>query len=494
MKPIIRRNGSPCQLNFILARAFIVAGFLFALVPAVRAVMAPPGGGTNSFPTYTLLDSWSFYDNTNWTSDKGHASVSFTNLDFSNLGSGSSLVVDSANPAWLQYNVFETDGKTNLTVDAGTVMFWFGPSWSGTNQGGTGPGVYGRLLEVGGYTPDSSFGWWSLYVDDVGANLYFSTQTNDLSSNLTTYVSAPIAWTTNYFHHVALTYSATNTALYLDGGLVTNGPPLAVYPGPDALANGFFVGSDSNGVAQAHGSFNTVATYNTPMDAGTIQQIYSQQFPYYLMNPLNKAMFTLISATSSPAFAATSYAAISGAGNLQSVSAGDCTGEATNVWFTNVTAMVVGSGTTQIKFAIAGGSNIWAYDVFATGALQKPVTNSIWVWLGQAYRCTNYTVNITSANAFLILGTPKDADLDGLTDAYESLVSHTDLNSAQTDTNGVPYAWYAENGQVPITSGLATQDPDQDALMNYQEYQYGTKPNVSEGFSVWTTGGYTSIP
>src|ERR1017187_3557137 len=171
MKPIIRRNGSPSKWNCVLTHALIVAGFLFALPPMVHAISIDPGGGgTNSSPTYTLLDSWSFYDNSNWTSDKGHAPVSFTNLDFSNLGSGSSLVVDSANPAWLQYNIFENDGKTNLTVDAGTVMFWFGPSWSGTNQGGTGPGVYGRLLEVGGYTPDSSFGWWSLYVDDVGAN------------------------------------------------------------------------------------------------------------------------------------------------------------------------------------------------------------------------------------------------------------------------------------------------------------------------------------
>jgi len=31
----------------------------------------------------------------------------------------------------------------------------------------------------------------------------------------------------------------------------------------------------------------------------------------------------------------------------------------------------------------------------------------------------------------------------------------------------------------------ATQDTDQDGLLNYQEYFYGTKPTVSEGFSIW---------
>jgi hypothetical protein len=55
----------------------------------------PPG------PTSPLLDSWSFWDHTNWTSDLGYTPVSFTNLSFSDLGNGSSLVVDTNIPAWL---------------------------------------------------------------------------------------------------------------------------------------------------------------------------------------------------------------------------------------------------------------------------------------------------------------------------------------------------------------------------------------------------------
>ena len=65
---------------------------------------------------------------------------------------------------------------------------------------------------------------------------------------------------------MALTYSATNTALYLDGALATNGPALTIYPGPDVLTNGFYIGSDSNGVYQAQGLFNSVVTYNDPLD------------------------------------------------------------------------------------------------------------------------------------------------------------------------------------------------------------------------------------
>ena len=156
------------------------AGFLFCGVSGL-AQLTPPEDDYYG-PTNALLDSWCFLDSTNWTSDLGYAPVSFTNLAFSILGNGASVVLDSTNPAWLQYNVYENDGTTNLTVDQGSVTFWFAPNWSSTNQGGTGPGEWGRLLEVGAYTPDSSYGWWSIYVDDGGNNIYFSTQTNDLSS------------------------------------------------------------------------------------------------------------------------------------------------------------------------------------------------------------------------------------------------------------------------------------------------------------------------
>ena len=118
--------------------------------------------------------------------------------------------MDSPDPAWLQYNVVENDGTTNLTVDQGSVLFWFAPNWSGTNEGGTGPGAAGRLIEVGAYTEDASYGWWSLYTDPDGVNLYFSAQGSDGSQ--TNYLSAPIDWTTNRWHLIALTYSTARIA------------------------------------------------------------------------------------------------------------------------------------------------------------------------------------------------------------------------------------------------------------------------------------------
>jgi hypothetical protein len=454
MKAIKRGNDSSWKSSVHLARASIVTGLLFCAASGL-AQLLPPGG--KSYPSYTPLDSWSFQDSTNWTSDLGYAPVSFTNLNFSRLGNGASLVVDTNIPAWLQYNVYEDDGTTNLTVDVGSVTFWFAADWSSTNDanGGLGPQEYGRLLEVGGYTPDSSYGWWSIYVDDVGANIYFSAQTNDGSGNTYT-LSAPIDWTTNYFHFVALTYSSTNVSLYLDGQLATNDPGgLSVWPGNDVLANGFYIGSDSNGVLQAHGLFNTVATYNYPLASNDVQIIFNWDYTLYMIDPWNTAMENLSSANSSPSTGSTPDV-ITGAGYLQWDGAVTpiYSTNAYQVWITNITATAVGSGTENVTFTIQGGQAGYYYDVFAAGALQSPITNAIWFWMGQGNSGNTYTLPITSANAFLILGTPLDSDGDGLTDAYELLVSHTDPHNADSNLDGILDGWEILLGLNPQTSNL----------------------------------------
>jgi hypothetical protein len=364
--------------------------------------------------------------------------------------------LDSTNLAWLQYNVYENDGTTNLTVNVGSVTFWFASSWSSTNQGGTGPGEWGRLFEVGSYTPDSSYGLWSIYVDDVGANIYFSTQTNDLSSNLTTYVSAPIAWTTNYFHFVVLTYSATNTALYLDGGLAATGPPITIYPGSNVLAKGFFIGSDSNGVYQAHGMFNSVYDYNVPLDADTIQEIFNYDYGYYMTSPWNMAMMSHIySADSSPS--TTTPNVITGQGNLQWVTNAPNCSYSTNIWITNVVATAAGDGTMSVTFTIEGGADGAFYDVFGNSVLSFGPNGFPWAWLGQGLHCNTYTLaGLPNTACFLILGTPLDTDGDGLTDAYEKLVSKTDPNNPDTDGDGIPDGWSVLLGLNPLTN-ISTQ-------------------------------------
>src|SRR5438874_152191 len=73
-----------------------------------------PGSASNSW-----LNAWSFSDTNTWCSDSGDLCRSSTNIGSFQLGGLTSVVVDSTNTAWLQYNVYETSGTNNLAVDRG---------------------------------------------------------------------------------------------------------------------------------------------------------------------------------------------------------------------------------------------------------------------------------------------------------------------------------------------------------------------------------------
>jgi hypothetical protein len=290
----------------------------------------------------------------------------------------------------------------------------------------------------------------------------------------------------------------------LDGALATNGPGVTVYPGLNVLTNGFCIGSDTNGIYQAHGLFNTVITYNYPFGSNDVWTNYVWELSndYYGENPMNTAMeASFASAPSDPSYTP-QYDVITGQGNLQWVTnAATCVygTSAYNIWITNVVAKMSGSGTNNMSltFTIEGGSDGVLYDVFANSVLSFGTNGVPWAWMGQGYHCNTYTITILSNSVcFLILGTPQDTSGFGLTDAYEGLVMKVNPDGSQTDTNNVPYAWYAEQGLTPFKAGMGGQDPDQDALLNYQEYFYGTRPLVSEGMAIWvsTPNGTTSIP
>jgi hypothetical protein len=485
----------PCRIVFL---------FLFwPLLGAVHGMGLPPGGIGGGY-TNTALDNWSFTNTVSWTSDKGYAPVSFTNLSSSDLGNGNgSLVVDSTNAAWVQYNVVEADGRTNLAVGPqGTIMFWFAPNWTDTNNGGTGPGQYGRFIEVGSYTTNASYGWWSLYLDPAGTNVYFAAQTNDGSQ--ATFLSAPIAWdTTNRWHLLALTYSSTNSAFYVDGHLITNGAPVTIWPGPDVLANGFYIGSDNTGTAQVHGIIDDVATYNYPLNQGTIAATFIFNSLYYYANPMNRANFAKASSypTNTPTFSV-----VAGSGGLTNLGpASGCVPGGNSVWLTNAFATNVLANTSDASvnliFTIAGGySNVSGpFDVFAIPILGPTAASSNqWTWMGQGYACYTYMLtNMSPYSAFIRLGTPLDSNGDGLTDAYCLLVLRTDPYTTLSSANdGIPDAWKVLWNLSTSQTNLANLDPDFDGLTNLKEYLYGSRPLTSEGFNVWvgSPSAYSGIP
>ncbi|EEF58258.1 LamG-like jellyroll fold domain-containing protein [Pedosphaera parvula] len=230
---------------------------------AINPASAQPGPP----PLPTVLGSpltfWRF-DDTNWLSTASFPPLVWTNLDCVPSWDGNALQVDSPNPAGINYKLIESNGRTNLTLESGTLCLWFKPNWTSTNLDGTGPGDFGRLIDVGLYTTNAAYGWWSLNLDPAGTYLSFSAQTNGAQA---TYLCAPIAWTADAWHLITLAYSSSNSALYLDGQLATNGPGVTYWPGPGVLTNGFYLGSDYTGWQQAHGQFENLKTWNYPLDA-----------------------------------------------------------------------------------------------------------------------------------------------------------------------------------------------------------------------------------
>jgi Concanavalin A-like lectin/glucanases superfamily/Bacterial TSP3 repeat len=425
---------------------------LFGLATITTHADPPPLGGSN---TNLTLGTWPFSD-TNWLGSQGHTPLSFTNIANVAGGDSNALRIDSTNTAYLQYRIVESDGTTNLLLDRGSVMFWFRPSWSSTNQGGTGPGDWSRLLEVGTYTTNASHGWWSIYCDPAGTNLFFGAQTNNGSG--ATYLSAPISWTNNLWHQIALTYSATNSSLYLDGQpAVTNGLGVTYWPGPDIQTNGFFIGSDSSGTpaTQAHGDCDDLTTYNYPLDPLTVSGNFNVfGIVYYGTNIFQ---FTRSAPFTPSTNSDGGFNVVSGTGYLQYVGASANCITNSQVYLTNVIASPAANGSTTITFTIAGGTNNVAYDVFGTAPLAgNNITNSQWFWLGQGYTCSTYTLtNQPNFQAYYLLGLPQDSDADGLTDAYETLVSKTDPHNPDTDGDGVSDGDEVQSGTNPFTPNSA---------------------------------------
>ncbi len=206
----------------------------------------------------TQLGNWRF-DTSDWIGLEGQLPVSYTNLQLkAGFSIGALEVSSNLGPARIVYSEINPNTSVaNINLREGSIRFWFRPSWnSGTGAGPKQPEP--RLIETG--TKGTTNGSWGLYLNTDGTILRFCTQTN---STLATNLSATISWTSNVWHHITLTYSSTNTSLYIDGALATSGAGVTNWPSSSVRAtNGFRIGSDVNGTNWAQGRFDNLGTFN----------------------------------------------------------------------------------------------------------------------------------------------------------------------------------------------------------------------------------------
>src|SRR2546425_11337656 len=111
-----------------------------------------------------LLNFWRF-DDTNYTSLRGHIPKASYGPQITPSWNSNAVRIVGTGPALLEYRSLETDGITNVQCFNGSMWFWFRPLWTSAGLGGTGPGGFGRLVELGHWSADAGYGWWSVYCD-----------------------------------------------------------------------------------------------------------------------------------------------------------------------------------------------------------------------------------------------------------------------------------------------------------------------------------------
>jgi hypothetical protein len=208
-----------------------------------------------------LLGRWHF-DDTNWLGAQGQLPLLATNLQLVSSWSSNAVELDAPD-AQLNYRLVEDNGHTNLNLQCGTVRFWFCPGWSSANQRGLGPGDWPTMIEV-----DQEPAFWGMYIYPDGNTLEFVASA-DGSDGSWSYLDATISWTSHQWHQVVVTYSPTNTALYLDGALAANRDDVATIPTFDY----FTIGDDRYG-HPAMGRFDEMDTFNYSLSAERIAADY----------------------------------------------------------------------------------------------------------------------------------------------------------------------------------------------------------------------------
>jgi hypothetical protein len=424
-----------------LAIAFV------ALFASVQFVFCQP-----AVPPDAFAAAYSF-NTTNWLSEDGDAPIAFTNLVSVALWNKNALLLDTSNatPAFLNYNVVESDGFVNLEFDQGALRCVLIIDWgtADTNQNGTGPGQTCYLIAAGDWSSNSPDGLWSLFIDQWGSNIYLAGVSN---STTNIFVSAPISWPSNSIHSIAVMYSSTNSVLYLDGQTAATGGPVTIVPTTNIWTNGFFVGSDNSGYEQARGVFSTLEFFNSNCFNSDWSEFFTNGF-IFTNNwmRLTNAYYTWLGSTGG-------FGPDSGGGGGFSLPPTPTNSVNTNYAnYTNFWLLITNSPAQAYVSVVNTLSNI-TYEVLTNDNLAS--TN--WgVW-----------TNFVASNSVTPLP-PLDLASNAL--FFEGVMI------GETGTNGLPDWWCLEYFNTLNVDPYA--DPDGDGLCNLDEFTLGTNPTNAYSLS-----------
>ncbi len=402
-------------------------------------VSARPRPALPPLPEFTL-NHWHF-EQTNWWTVPRTAPDEMVNVSLVESWSGYAVRVQTNTGAVLRFPAVNSAGKINLALEEGSVRFWFAPGWSSSSLGGTGPSSWGRLLDVGAWSADASHGWWSLYFDPSGTNLLFSVQADGVGED---YLAASIAWQSNEWHQITLTYGPKFTALYLDGELAAAGPAISALPAAKVFVDtGFTVGSDTAGGNLARGTFDELATFAFPLGGDTIATTYQWAAPQAALGPITAEEEEAWREWSAKLKAARALEAESGGGMMMMLLSGGCPE-------LKLTATLLTNSDVQID--ICGKELNARYDLITTTNLNPTIG---WQWLQEVPYPTNaLIVSTNTAHRFFQLKKVPDLDGDGQRDYWEwgGSVPGGIVIDDDRDQDGIP-------DSIETAAGSATNDP-----------------------------------
>jgi hypothetical protein len=461
------------------------------------AALARPRPPLPPWPERGFLVSVRF-DSTNQLTD-AKTGLLFQDVALAESWSGYALSMEGPAPKRFVIPAVDGTGKANLACTAGTIRFWFKPSWSSMSMGGSGPGTPACLLEVGAWAENQSVGWWSLQFSPVGdaISLVAGSQGECLEM-----LRVAIGWQAGEWHQVALSYSPQGSWLFLDGQLAAEGPAVALVP-LDGFRGvfGVAVGSDAQGSNLAQGQFDEVTTFKVAEDAVDVAWNYSCLAAFAVLGPItpeeDAARLARLAALQGTG-AGGGQMMMSLSGPLVPPGGGGGTNETpmTNSWVwasgfdhgTNLCFRSIGhvwtNQTTNVYLSLTNNASTNSHDLYVSTNL-SPV--SLWGGATQGIAwnflanlsagCTNLILsNVTATASFYVVAVHQDADGDGLRDGHELFLYKTDPNNADTDDDGMPDGWELAHGLNPLDPADADEDPDDDGVRNANEYRAGTDP------------------
>ncbi len=253
---------------------FVISFVVLSAVAAFCQGGPPPIPPGSDFP----LNSWSL-SAPPWDSDYGDPAHGYAGLNVvPSWGEGGTCLSVDTNCAYLNLEVYQQpDSWTNISVDSsnGSLSFWYQPNYTSVADGGDGPGNWAALINIGAYTTNASVGNWLLAIDPPGSNILFLAASGGSRQVVFKY---PINMDAGDWWQIGVSWSDTNSCLYLNGQLATNGGPVVYHPTYSECVNyGFFVGSlGTNGNGQARGQFQNPLSYDYPQTADEVARDYAR--------------------------------------------------------------------------------------------------------------------------------------------------------------------------------------------------------------------------